>query len=470
MDKILIRSPKVNSRIEEKAGKITSLLYIFKQDDFYFYELNDLASLIWSFCDGEHSVTEISKIISGRYNLPVRKAKIDAGNFIESLNREDLLIEGKGRGNCAHLLTSPGIGSLQDRIHNYQKPGFRVFNSGSLNPGNFVRPSAPVFAYFEITKRCNLHCKHCYLSTDSQDISTAKVKYLLDELAAHNLLMLCILGGEPFIRADFFELLEYARKKGFKVIIVTNGTLLDENKLLRLRDIGIDRLAFSLEGSSPQKHNFIRGDNVFQAVIKNIRLAVSIGVPVEISFTLDKESFTEFDSMCSLAKELKVPRIAISEFKKVGTGLKYSSRLAFTPSQVCKIYMRGRFFNRKRGNLKVCIPRNCDAGFTICKIDPAGFVTPCLFLDVPFGNILKDRLSSVWNSNKFKDFLNLNNFKPPCRWCPLKTRCQGFCRAETYSARGDYFAANPNCIITKGYEKIKNLTSLRSDCEDIKKS
>jgi AdoMet-dependent heme synthase len=456
-DEAFIRSPQVSSRLEKKASKVTVLAYIFKRHDFYFYELNEIAALIWSLSDGQHSVSGISKVISEKYALPAKKAKSDVSRFIESLKREDLLVEEEKINNCSRLFSGNKINLLETVKDSYRKPGFRVFSSGTMNPGNFDRPCAPVFVYFEITKRCNLQCKHCYLSTDSKDISTDGVKYILDELVAHNVLMLCIIGGEPFIRPDFFEILEYARKKGLRVIIVTNGTLLDKNKLLRLRDIGIDRLAFSLEGSSPQKHNFIRGENIFQAVIENIRLAVSFGVPVEISFTLDKESFSEFNSMRRLAKELKVPRIAISEFKKVGVGLKNSASLAFTPAQACKIYIRGRFFNGKRGDLKVCIPRNCDAGFTICKIDPSGFLTPCLFLDVPFGNMLTERLDSVWNGPKFRDFLNYNNFKTPCRWCPLKNRCQGFCRAETYYSKGGYFEANPNCVITKCYQRIKNL-------------
>jgi MoaA/NifB/PqqE/SkfB family radical SAM enzyme len=137
---------------------------------------------------------------------------------------------------------------------------------------------------WEITNRCNLSCRHCFVNNKHRDLSlsTEKCIEIIDDFANFPVAKVMITGGEPFIRDDIFILLERIKRVDPEIIIdlTTNMTLLDDEKICRLKDIGIDELTTSIDGDM-DTHDRIRSRGNFSRVISISRLALSMGISVD---------------------------------------------------------------------------------------------------------------------------------------------------------------------------------------------
>ena len=125
----------------------------------------------------------------------------------------------------------------------------------------------PFLMSFAITRECNLRCKHCYseaLEGKSPDeLSTDEAKGLLDELATWRIGLLIMDGGEPLMREDIFELASYASSKGLRVVIGSNGALIDRETAQRLKKTDIKMVSISIDGAKPETHDSFRGEEGF---------------------------------------------------------------------------------------------------------------------------------------------------------------------------------------------------------------
>ena len=122
--------------------------------------------------------------------------------------------------------------------------------------------SSPLTVKWEITRRCNLNCEHCYArtsKTQSNELKTNDIKKVLDRLNEINTISLHFTGGEPFVRKDFIDILEYANDYNFSITILTNATLINKKLAERLSMINIQSIQVSLDGAKAKTHNEIRG-------------------------------------------------------------------------------------------------------------------------------------------------------------------------------------------------------------------
>ena len=116
----------------------------------------------------------------------------------------------------------------------------------------------PIYAVFDITNRCNLRCLHCYSSEQREELTTTDVYHVLDKLSTAGVGIIDFGGGEPLLRTDIFDILTYSKQVGIYTSISTNGLLLDENCVKRLKTLGIDHVCISLDGAKPETHDRIR--------------------------------------------------------------------------------------------------------------------------------------------------------------------------------------------------------------------
>ena len=131
------------------------------------------------------------------------------------------------------------------------------------------------------TKTCNLKCMHCYMQSDAQkykdELTTEEAKKFIDDLADFHVPVLLFSGGEPLIRPDFFELAEYAEKKGVRPTLSTNGTLITREVAQRIKDIGVGYVGISLDGLKDVNDKFRGVEGAYEKAMQGIENCVAVG-------------------------------------------------------------------------------------------------------------------------------------------------------------------------------------------------
>jgi len=163
-------------------------------------------------------------------------------------------------------------------------------------------PPGPVVIW-NLIRRCNLTCKHCYsISADKDfpgELSTADVYTVMDDLKRFRVPVLILSGGEPLLRPDIFEIAHRAKAMGFYVGLSSNGTLIDESNIDRIAAVGFDYVGVSLDGIQETHDKFRRMEGAYDASMHGIRLCKSRGIKVGIRFTLTRTMHTICRACCN---------------------------------------------------------------------------------------------------------------------------------------------------------------------------
>lgn len=336
------------------------------------------------------------------------------------------------------------------------------------------------FIQWHLTEKCNLKCRHCYQSGRSgAELTLHRIRQVLDEISEmlHDWTTLYgmeftpginVTGGEPFLRAGFFEIIEEIRTRGLNIHILSNGTLIDGDKARALARLGVSGVQVSMEGPEPI-HDEIRGKGSFASAARGIRYLVEAGIPVTLNATLSQLNISFAPDLVSIASALKVQRLGFSRLVPSGRGLTLSKQM-LSKTQVKSIYtlllsfqsddldivtgdpIASQYFGKSRPDPDDSALGGCAAGISGLTILPDGTVTPCRRLNIPIGNVRLDSLRELWaNSEVLLRLRNRDNYKGKCGKCQLWANCRG-CRAVAYawsSLKGnpDFLAEDPQCFI-----------------------
>ena len=303
----------------------------------------------------------------------------------------------------------------------------------------------PISVHMDVTYRCNERCVHCYLDhEDHGEMTTAEMKGVLDQLAEAGVFFLTFSGGEVFLRRDFFEILEYARRLMFNVKIKTNAILIRAAEAQRIRALGVDTIQISVYSHRPEVHDAItkvRGS--FERTIKAIRFMREQGLKVTIANVLMTWNRHDSDGVQELA---------------VSLGAHYTLDPTITPkmdgnTDVLSLRIAGEELPSVFSNPKLvpnmeefCAPPkpvtdddmegySCSAGHSFCYISPYGDVFPCVQFPLPTGNVRQQKFMDIWNhspemnevrSIKAKDLTVCSS----CSHVSSCTRCPGLAYME----------------------------------------
>ncbi len=171
-----------------------------------------------------------------------------------------------------------------------------------------LRLNVPLNVQLDLTYRCNERCVHCYLDhNDHGEMSTAEIKHLLEEMANAGVFILTLSGGEIFLRKDFFEILEHARRLMFCVKLKTNAVFIREKEAARIRELGIESIQVSIYSHRPEIHDGITLVNgSLKRSLDAIRFLKSQGLKVIIANVLMTQNMQDYSSVRALAAELGV--------------------------------------------------------------------------------------------------------------------------------------------------------------------
>lgn len=326
--------------------------------------------------------------------------------------------------------------------------------------------------YFQwhITEKCNLRCKHCYHDnyTSANELNSDELTHIANKIDStlrkwNKKGTLSITGGEPFVIKDkLFPLLHHidALQSIHHFDLLTNGSLINQDVLDELKRLRrLRRVQLSLEGSSPQMNDQIRGEGSFDKTLNAIRLLKNNAFQVSAMMTISNLNKYEVEPVINLLQEEGVDTFSAERFIPEGMGADLKEE--FLPSEeLKKVFQEIYSLALKQNKLRILLYRPlfgllngndptvgamCSAGTNALTIMHDGTIYPCRRLPIPIGNALTDSFYEVWyTSEVLWNIRNTTNIKGKCAGCDLMPICRG-CRAMAYAITGDYLAEDPQC-------------------------
>ena len=308
-----------------------------------------------------------------------------------------------------------------------------------------LRLNVPLAVQLDITYRCNERCVHCYLDHhDHGEMTTAEILHLIDEMADAGVLTLTLSGGEIFLRKDFFEIVEHARRLTFCVKLKTNALLIGEREAARLRGLAIQEIQVSIYSHRPEVHDAITlVPGSLNRSLTAIRFLKAQGLKVVMANVLMRQNKSDYAAVQDLAEEIGVEftldptitpmmdgdRSILSLGADAGTlrDVFRDSTVVGDADEFCAIPSDTGEVNLDS--------RPCSAGNTTCYVSPYGDVFPCVQFPLPTGNVRRERFVDIWrNSSQMNEVRSIRlKDLPTCSSCSHAgacTRCPGLAYME----------------------------------------
>lgn len=354
---------------------------------------------------------------------------------------------------------------------------------------HYAREKKPVVVW-NVTRRCNLHCAHCY--SDSRDrhypgeLTTEQGLRLLGDLAEFGVPTVLFSGGEPLVRPDLFELAHAARERGMRTVLSTNGTLLDDEAAERAAGAGFSYAGVSIDGLAG-RHDKLRGKRgAFEGALGGIRAAQRAGLRTGVRFTVNALNRADLGAVFELAERERVDRLCVYHLAYAGRGERLS-RHDLEPHEtrevVEEIFDRAQEQVRRGVGMEVLTVDNPvdnvlllmrvrrsepgraaeveqllrwnggnQSGIAIACVDPQGRVHPDQFSwHHTVGDVREQRFGEVWTDEN--PALRPYRQRPRpvggrCEGCRFFQLCNGGLRVRAESATGDPTAPDPACYLT----------------------
>jgi len=296
--------------------------------------------------------------------------------------------------------------------------------------------SAPEKVTLNTTNRCNLKCLYCGVSSTKNapgDLSLEEWQTLVDELAQIKVFNLLISGGEPFIRADFFALLQHILQYPFRISINTNATLIDEKVVSLLSgNRRLENIQISLDGADSSTHDYIRGQGSFKKILQGMGLLQQYQIPFSFYVVVCRNNSNHLKEIVDLARNVGAMQITFSTLLPQGSAIDNFQALSLTFSEqkqveaelrrLKKFYPRfiggsliqtiqwmdnlSRLPQAETSKKQVNTISSCGGGVSECSVRPEGWVIPCdRMWGYTVGNIKEASFTSIWQ--EAEGFLNL---------------------------------------------------------------
>jgi len=196
----------------------------------------------------------------------------------------------------------------------------------------------PRLIFWEVTKGCNLRCVHCRATATElaspTDLPTSRALDIIDQIAAFSNPILVLSGGEPLYRSDIFQLASYAKDKGLRVALATNGTLVTREIARMIADSGVKRVSISLDGADAATHDTFRGiPGAFEAALHGFRNLKDVGMSVQINMTIARHNAAQLPSVLELAKNVGADALHTFLLVPVGCGVDIAEEQMVPPDE-----------------------------------------------------------------------------------------------------------------------------------------
>ncbi|WP_280481051.1 mycofactocin radical SAM maturase [Nocardia cyriacigeorgica] len=324
---------------------------------------------------------------------------------------------------------------------------------------------APICLTWELTYGCNLACEHCLSSSgrrDPNELSTAECKAVIDELRRMQIFYVNIGGGEPTIRPDFWELVDYSVDRGVGVKFSTNGVRLDPQRCVRLAATDYVDVQISIDGATPEVNDAVRGRGSFAMAYRAMTNLADAGFEgFKISVVMTRQNVGQLDEFKAIADRFGA-QLRITRLRPSGRGADVWHELHPTADQQLQIYdwlvangeqvLTGDSFFHLNALGSTPLPglNLCGAGRVVCLIDPVGDVYACPFaIHERFrGGNVRDPggFAAVWRDSELFTALREPHSGGACSGCPAFDSCRGGCMAAKFFTGLPLDGPDPECV------------------------
>jgi mycofactocin biosynthetic radical S-adenosylmethionine protein MftC len=331
---------------------------------------------------------------------------------------------------------------------------------------------APICLTWELTYACNLACVHCLSSSgrrDPRELSTAECKAVIDELERMQVFYVNIGGGEPTVRRDFWELVEYATAHHVGVKFSTNGSRITEQRAAWLATADYVDVQISLDGATAEVNDRVRGEGSYDTAITALERLHAAGFQQpKLSVVVTRENVGQLDDFEEIADRYGA-QLRITRLRPSGRGADVWDQLHPTAEQQRDLYhwlkARGEkvltgdsFFHLAPLGGELPGLNLCGAGRVVCLIDPVGDVYACPFAihdTFRAGNVREPGgFAHVWrNSDLFKD-LREPDTAGACVSCGHYDSCRGGCMAAKFFTGLPLDGPDPECVLGHGEQLL----------------
>jgi heme d1 biosynthesis radical SAM protein NirJ len=360
----------------------------------------------------------------------------------------------------------------------------------TTRPASVMKGSGPVVIW-NLIRRCNLTCKHCYATSTDIDfpgeLSTEQVYEVMDDLKSFGVSVLILSGGEPLMRPDIFELSQHAKDMGFYVGLSSNGTLITEDNIADIANVGYDYVGVSLDGMRETHDYFRQRQGAFDESMHGIRLCREAGLKIGLRFTLTQHNETELPDLLQLMDDEDIDKFYLSHLNYAGRGNRNrSSDLHYQMTRkAMDLLFETCWQDVQAGRKREFVTGNNDAdgvyllywaqqhmpeyvdklreqlirwggnssGVNIANIDNLGNVHPdTMWWDYTIGSVKQRPFSEIWQDTSEPLMAGLKADKRPlegrCAQCKHLAICGGNSRTRAWQLTGNPWSEDPGCYLT----------------------
>ncbi|MCW8924386.1 MAG: heme d1 biosynthesis radical SAM protein NirJ [Gammaproteobacteria bacterium] len=361
-----------------------------------------------------------------------------------------------------------------------------------VNPNDRQRPRKPTgpVVIWNLIRRCNLTCKHCYATSTDKDfpgeLNTEQVFDVLDDLKSFGVPVLILSGGEPLMRPDIFEISHRAKDMGFYVGLSSNGTLISEDNIQDIVDVGYNYVGVSVDGMRETHDKFRRKQGSFDEAMNGIRLCHNAGIKVGLRFTLTQDNKQDFPQLLQLMDDEGIDKFYLSHLNYAGRGNKnrrddlHHRMTREAMDLLFETCLKDIKAGRKRefvtGNndadgvymllwARKNMPEHADhlehllqqwggnsSGVNISNIDNTGNVHPdTMWWEYTIGSVKERPFSEIWMDTSDPLMAGLKLDQRPvegrCASCEYIDICGGNTRTRAWQLTGNFWAEDPGCYL-----------------------
>lgn len=324
----------------------------------------------------------------------------------------------------------------------------------------------PRWLLAELTYACPLQCPYCSNPLDyakyPSELSTEDWKRVLSQARKMGAVQLGLSGGEPLVRRDLSELVKHARQLGYYSNLITSGYGLTEERIVELKQAGLDHIQVSIQASTQELNDHIAGTASYEHKREVARLVKKHSYPMVLCVVIHRENIHQMQQILEMAEELGADYLELANTQYYGWAHANRDLLLPTKEQFKQAEAIAQAYKEKvAGKMKIYYvvpdyyedrPKACMNGWgtTFLTIAPDGVALPCHSarelpgLDCP--NVNDFSIEEIWNESKaFNFFRGFDWMKEPCRSCDEKEKDFGGCRCQAYLLTGDMYNTDPVC-------------------------
>ena len=335
----------------------------------------------------------------------------------------------------------------------------------------------PLWLLAELTYKCPLQCPYCSNPTDiaryDNELDTDDWLRVLREARAMGSTQLGFSGGEPLIRRDLEVLIAEARQLGYYTNLITSGVGMDEERVARFKEAGLDHIQISFQASSEELNNYLAGSSSFQHKLDMARAVKRHGYPMVLNIVIHRHNIDQIADIIEMTAELEADYVELASTQYYGWSKLNLDALLPSREQLQRAETVAHEYQDKlRQRMKILYvvpdyyetrPKACMNGWgaIFLTITPDGTALPCHAAGqlprLEFPNVREWTIEQIWNdSDAFNRFRGFEWMQEPCRSCPEKTKDFGGCRCQAYMLTGDATAADPVCDKSPHHQRLRD--------------